>query len=924
MTANDRGWKSYRDPCPESCTLDSNSFEWNVYSNAARLAHCNQTMLIEMTIHNPIDDPNTQSPIYACSTQNGLSPAGSPSTSSCDESFEQTLVNFQMGSLGSVDSEVATAQSQVLDVINSTTAYLASSTNYAGSHIFSASQDAAAGLYVGDAIHNVGAADSILTAFEAVLSQGLGHQMILQHCGSTAKNTFGVAINMDGDLAAVQRHVRTWSQGGCASGFDQELQIPNSLLIAKPALQRSDALNARSSHCRTVRVASGDSCHSLATECGISGAKFTKYNPDPKLCSSLQPGQSVCCSPGSLPNNSPKTNADGSCHSYIVQPGDSCSTIAASHSISMADIEEYNSNTWGWMGCQKQNFKAGQKICLSSGTPPFPAPISNAVCGPQVPGTSEPDNGIEWKELNACPLYACCDTWGQCGVDPSFCTKKNSPTGAPGTEGCVAWCGYKLVNEPALVKNPPTPNWYKKVGYYEGWNLQRKCDTMEPNRIPTDYTHIHYAFGTIQPDFTTQINDKERHVFHDFVRMTRFKRIVTFGGWAFSTDPSTYMIFREGVKPANRGKLAQSVADFVNKHNLDGVDFDWEYPGAPDIPGIPPGSKEDGPNYLSFLKELRSILGLDKSISIAVPASYWYLRAFPLVEMTGVVDYFVFMTYDLSGIWDMGSKWSQPSCPQGNCLRSDVNLTQTRYDLEMISKVVAPARVMVGTTSYGRSFEMATPGCTGEMCRYTGPGIPGKCTQTKGFLSNAEIEQILQSKNEYSGAYHLFSADSDSDVLVYNNNQWVSYLSKTTKATRKFYYESLGFLGIADWAVDLASTWENLGCSAKAASSILMPYSQVWSDLNCDNAWQAAVGHWEQYEQTWDNKNLQFSEVISRYFNGPQYIRCSDLTSGNACGGDTAGSLKCSDFNSAAGYKIMSSLMLLENVGYRYLTFPAQ
>lgn len=27
-------------------------------------------------------------------------------------------------------------------------------------------------------------------------------------------------------------------------------------------------------------------------------------------------------------------------------------------------------------------------------------------------------------------------------------------------------------------------------------------------------------------------------------------------------------------------------------NQLDGVDFDWEYPGAPDIPGIPPGGKK--------------------------------------------------------------------------------------------------------------------------------------------------------------------------------------------------------------------------------------------------------------------------------------------------------------------------------------------
>lgn len=94
-------------------------------------------------------------------------------------------------------------------------------------------------------------------------------------------------------------------------------------------------------------------------------------------------------------------------------------------------------------------------------------------------------------------------------------------------------------------------------------------------------------------------------------------------------------------------------------NNLDGVDFDWEYPGAPDIPGIPPGSKEDGPNYLAFLQQLRAVLPAGKTISIAAPASYWYLKAFPISEISETVDYIVFMTYDLHGQWDYNNAFSE-------------------------------------------------------------------------------------------------------------------------------------------------------------------------------------------------------------------------------------------------------------------------
>jgi GH18 family chitinase len=83
------------------------------------------------------------------------------------------------------------------------------------------------------------------------------------------------------------------------------------------------------------------------------------------------------------------------------------------------------------------------------------------------------------------------------------------------------------------------------------------------------------------------------------------------------------------------------------------------------IPGIPPGSPEDGPNYLAFLQTMRSVLPAGKTISITAPTSYWYLGNFPIAQMSEVLDYIVFMTYDLHWQWDYGSPNSQDGCPNG-------------------------------------------------------------------------------------------------------------------------------------------------------------------------------------------------------------------------------------------------------------------
>jgi len=55
-------------------------------------------------------------------------------------------------------------------------------------------------------------------------------------------------------------------------------------------------------------------------------------------------------------------------------------------------------------------------------------------------------------------------------------------------------------------------------------------------------------------------------------------------------------------------------------------------------------------NYLAFLVVLKNLLP-GKTVSIAVLASYWYLKQFPIDKISKVVHYIVFMTtiYTVSG-----------------------------------------------------------------------------------------------------------------------------------------------------------------------------------------------------------------------------------------------------------------------------------
>jgi chitinase len=241
-----------------------------------------------------------------------------------------------------------------------------------------------------------------------------------------------------------------------------------------------------------------------------------------------------------------------------------------------------------------------------------------------------------------------------------------------------------------------------------------------------------------------------------------------------------------------------------------------------------------------------------KSVSFCAPASFWYLRGFHVEEMAAVADYIVYMTYDLHGQWDYANKFAIDGCPAGNCLRSQVNITETLSALSMITKAGVPSnKIAVGVASYGRSFQMTTPGCTGPMCTYTGGvsgAYPGECTNTAGYIANAEINAILKGngnwRTPFGSLQHIssyssyFDSDSQSNMAVYDSTQWVGYMDDTTKAQRRSLYQSLNFAGIIDWAIDL----EGFGgdsLSSGASSNIVYPPPNIWTSSNPSAGCQA-------------------------------------------------------------------------------------
>ncbi|KAK4118928.1 carbohydrate-binding module family 24 protein [Parathielavia appendiculata] len=683
--------------------------------------------------------------------------------------------------------------------------------------------------------------------------ESTANRTIAQICGDGRgpETVFGISIDTTGDLVGIQKMTVAWSQGDCVVGSDlpsplkQETLVVSVFDIASAPLaddggnittnaagnhtdysnatsasiqsrskmashpwRRAQALAGRAT-CTYIRVEAGDGCASLAARCGIRGVDFLRYNPKSDLCSTLQPGDYVCCSAGdpySEPKpQAPQPNADGSCAVHFIRNFDTCASLGKTYGLTEAQIESFNKGkTWGWTECRAM--LAGYNMCLSTGTPPLPPPQQGTQCGPLVPGTEWTDKSITMADLNPCPLKACCSNWGFCGPFPEHCDIHAPEGGGPGAKlpefksTCISNCGMEI------KQNSGPPANFSRIGYYESWNMGRKCLWMkaENANVDTSYTHIHWGFAEIDPATWTVVLKDPHHQWQAFKNLQGVKRIVSFGGWAYSTEPATYNIIRQAII-TNRDKFATNAAKFVMDEGLDGIDIDWEYPGAPDIEvnGVPIGQPGDGVAYLRFLTVLKSKLPT-KSVSIAAPASYWYLKAFPIDRIAAVIDYIVYMTYDLHGQWDYGNPNAFDSCLSGKCIRSHVNLTETYNMLAVVTKAGVPNnKIFVGESSYGRSFRMAVDGCWGPLCDFTGTKLqsdanPGRCTDTRGYISNAEINEIIRSGE--GEAFHDHTCNVD--VLLWKGD-YISYLTPTTKETRRAAWRRRNFAGTIDWALDL-------------------------------------------------------------------------------------------------------------------------
>ncbi len=379
----------------------------------------------------------------------------------------------------------------------------------------------------------------------------------------------------------------------------------------------------------------------------------------------------------------------------------------------------------------------------------------------------------------------CCSEFGFCGTTAEFCGK-----------GCQLDCGKP---EPTSAGDDDVQQ--RIIGYYEGWADGNTCQGMPLRDAPVEsLTHLNFAFAYIAPGTfdIVPMDDLPASLFAEATALKEqnpgLKVAVSLGGWTFNDNgTATQSVFHDIVSsPGNRRTFIEKLFRFMREYGFDGIDIDWEYPGAPDRGGHP----EDGVNLTLLLKELREAISGYRTkyeVSFTAPTSYWYLRHFDLRETMKHVDFVNVMSYDIHGVWDS-------STPIGNRVLAHTNLTEINDALDLFWRNgVAAHKVNLGLGFYGRSFQLSDPACWQPGCRFKGGASPGPCTRNSGTLSFKEITEIIQQRK--LTPYH----DKTDAVkyITWDKDQWVSYDDHDTIQQKIKFANGLGLGGLLIWAIDL-------------------------------------------------------------------------------------------------------------------------
>jgi len=384
----------------------------------------------------------------------------------------------------------------------------------------------------------------------------------------------------------------------------------------------------------------------------------------------------------------------------------------------------------------------------------------------------------------------------------------------------------------AISVGAATPSEKTIVGYFAQWGVYRRnylVKNVDTSGSAARLTHINYAFADVSAslrcgsadafaDYNKAYDAAEsvdgvgdtssQPVKGNFNQLAELKAkhphlkvLISIGGWTLSKN------FSSAALPANRAAFVSSCVDMylkgvfetgkVKPGVFDGIDLDWEYPGA--CGNTCDFRPEDTQNFTALLAEFRAQMDLlgqqtGKSylLTVATSAGEPNIAKLELGNIHPYLDWINVMTYDFRGPWNpqtglQSPLYGDPSDPlYGDRLWSDNAIS--RY----LAGGVPVDKLTMGLPFYAKGWGGVPPGPSGDGLYQTAGGRPPRGKYENG---TDDYKEMVAREASFQKFFHPVAQS----VYIYDGNRFWTYDDPASMTNKMSYVLSRGLRGAMFW-----------------------------------------------------------------------------------------------------------------------------